>query len=80
MAKKVFWILVGNFILILSQLFVPVVGEVFEGSLLFLLPFVTLFLLGVILALFTVKEKVKGNLRAFLLITGISSSGLFVGV
>jgi uncharacterized membrane protein YdbT with pleckstrin-like domain len=36
--------------------------------------------LGVILALFTVKEKVKGNLRAFLLITGISSSGLFVGV
>lgn len=80
MIKKIFWILIGNFVLILSQFFIPAVGDLFEGSLLFLLPFATFFILGAILIFLTIKKKVKGKRRKFLLLTGASSSGFFIGV
>lgn len=80
MVKKIFWVLVGNFVLILSQLFIPAIRDLFKGSLLFLLPFATFFLLGAILILLTIKKKAKGRLKKFLLLTGISSSGFFISI
>jgi len=80
MLKKIFWALVGNFVLILGQLFIPAIGDSFKGSFLFLLPFATFFLLGVILILLTIKTQVKGKLKKFLLLTGFSSSGFFISV
>lgn len=80
MVKKIFWILVINFVLILSQFFIPLVGDLFRGSLLFLLPFATFFLLGVVLIVTTIRKEAEGKLKKYLLLTGISSSGFFIGV
>ena len=38
------------------------------------------FLLGVVLIFLTVKEKVRGILKKFLLLTGASAAGFFVSV
>lgn len=80
MAKIIFWFLIGNFIFILSQLFIPAIRDLFKGSLLFLLPLVTFFLLGALLIFFTIKEKTKGKLKKFLLLTGVSAAGFFISV
>ena len=78
--KKIFWILLGNFVLILGQIFVPFVQEILKGTFLFLFPFLTFFLLGIFLTILVKKGKIKGRLRKMLLLTGISSSGVFIGV
>lgn len=75
---RIFWALVGTFVLILGQFFVPGVGELLRGSLLFLLPFAIFSLLGAILIFLTLKEKVKGKLKNFLILTGASAAGFFV--
>jgi len=80
MVKIILCALVGNFVLILGQLFIPVVRDLFKKSPFFLLPFATFFLLGAILILLTIKKKVKGKLKKFLLLTGVSSSGFFISV
>jgi len=68
------------FIFILSQFFVPSVQNLLRGSLLFLLPFIIFSLCGAVLIFLTLKKKVKGNLKKFLILTGISASGFFIGV
>ena len=75
-----FLALVGIFLVIVSEFFIPPVRELFKGSFLFLLPFVIFFLLGVVLIFFTIREKVKGALKKFLMLTGISSAGFFVSI
>ena len=81
MAKKiVFWLLMGNFLFIAAQLLLPVVGDLFRGPLLFLAPFIVFFLLGGVLLFLTLKEKTEGKIRKFLLLTGASAVGVFVGV
>ncbi len=80
MVKKIFWILVINFVLILSQIFIPAIRNLFRGSPLFFFSFATLSVLGVILIFLTIKKKVKGKLKGFLLLTGISSPGFFMSV
>ena len=80
MVIKTFWLLLGIFVFVLGQLFVPSIRNLFEGSLLFLLPFIIFSLCGAILILLTLKKKVEGNLKKFLLLTGISASGIFVGI
>ena len=77
MVKGVFWALVGVFLLILSQLFVPVITEFLKGPQ-FLLPHFIFFLLGLVLTFLTLKEGIKGRLKKFLLLTGASASGFFV--
>lgn len=69
----VFWTLVATFIMAVSYLFIPMTMPIRRP----LWPlFVTLaiisFLLGVILIFLTLKEKVKGWSKRFLLLTGIS--------
>ena len=75
-----FWVLIGAFLFILGQFFIPAVTELFRGSLFFLLPFVIFSLLGALLIFFTVKEKIEGALRKFLILAGASAAGFFISV
>lgn len=59
--------------------FIPGVEEVFQGPQ-FLVPPIIFSLLGGVLIFLTTKEKVKGILRKFLILTGSSAAGFFVGV
>ena len=75
---SIFWALLGVFIVIVSVFFLPVFRDLFMGSLLFLLPFAVFFLLGAALIFFTVKEKVGGMPKKFLLLTGASAVGFLL--
>jgi len=75
-----FWALIVVFLLIMSQLFIPLVGELISGPIVFLLPFIIFSLLGIILVFLTIKQKVEGTLKKFLILTGISATGFFVCV
>jgi len=75
-----FWALVGFFLFILSEFFIPVVRDLFKGSELFLLPFIIFSLLGIVLIFLTLKRKIKGTLRKLLLLTGASAAGFFIFV
>lgn len=79
MISTVFSLLVGTFAFIIGLFFIPVVGEIFKGPL-FLLPFIVFFLLGLILVFLTLKKKRKGKLEKLLLLTGVSASGVFIGI
>ena len=79
--KTIFYLLIVNSVLIfLIQFlfFIPIVRYVSIG--LGLLLFVTFSLLGIVLIIFTKKEKITGKLKTFLLLTGYSSAGFFVAV
>ena len=75
-----FYALIGVFLVIVSVFFIPAVGELIEGSLLFLSPFLIFSLLGAALIFLTIKGKVKGKLKKFLILTGISAAGFFVSI
>lgn len=66
--------------MIVSEFFVPVIRDLFRGSFLFLLPPIIFFLLGLALIFLTVKQKTEGVLKKFLILTGTSSTGFFVGI
>ena len=76
----IFWALVGVFIVIVCLFFIPPFRDLLAGSELFLIPFVAFFLLGVALIVLAVKEKVGETLRKFFLLTGASSTGVFVSI
>ena len=76
----IFWALVGVFLVIVSQMFIPAVTEILSGSVLFLVPFIIFSLLGIALIFLTAKARVEGKDRKFLLLTGFSSAGFFVFV
>lgn len=75
-----FWMLVGIFLVFLCQLFIPVFRDLFKGSELFLIPMAVFCLLGLVLLILSVREKVEGKLRKFLILTGASAVGLFIFV
>ncbi len=74
---SIFRALVGVFIIAVG---IMVIRPLLHGIyLLVLLPFITVFfLLGVTLIVLTVKTKVGGMLKKFLLLTGASAVGLLV--
>ena len=76
----IFWALVGVFIVVLCQFFIPAFRDLFRGSELFLIPMAVLSLLGVVLLILTLKERVEGRLGKFLFLTGASATGFFVAV
>jgi len=78
--KIVFWVLVAVFVFIGAQFLIPLIRDLFKGSILFLLPFAVFCLLGLTLIFLTIKGKIKGILKKFLLLTGISASGFFLSV
>ncbi len=73
-----FWILIATFLLILAELFLPVLGRFSRSPLLFLLFFAVLFLLGILLILLTMKEKMGEKLRKSLILTGASATSFFI--
>jgi len=75
-----FWALVAVFILIICLFLIPAFRDLLSGSLLFLAPLAIFFLLGVVLLVFTLRGRVGGRLRKFLLLTGASSAGFFLFV
>ena len=75
-----FWALIGVFLFIISQFFIPAIRELMSGSIIFLLPFFIFFLLGIILVFLTLKQRVSETLKKFLILTGISAAGFFIFV
>ena len=78
--KIIFWLLIVSFLFILCQFFVPGLRDVFRGTTFFLGPMIIFFLLGLVLVVFTVRERVEGKLKKFLLLTGSSAAGFFAFV
>ena len=72
----IFWMLVFIGILILFQFFIPIVKELVKGKV-FLIPIAVFCLLGISLIIFTIK-KIKGKIKSFLLLTGLSAVVFFV--
>ena len=81
---SVFWALVGVFVIVVSMIFIPPAMRLLMpfGFLpaIFLPAIVVFVLLGVALLFLTVKTKVGGILKKFLLLTGASAVGLPVFV
>ena len=78
LALITFWLLIISFLVVASEFFVPVVREFFRGSILFLVPIIIFFFLGLALVISTIKEKVQGLLKKFLILTGVSAAGFFI--
>ena len=74
----IFWALVGVFVVIASVFLIPAARELAMGFLFLIISGVVFSLLGAALIFFTVREKVGGMLKKFLLLTGASSAGFFV--
>jgi len=74
----IFWVLVGIFVVIVSVLFVPAFRESLANFLFVIISGILFFLLGAALIFLTVKGKVRGMLKKFLILTGASSAGLSV--
>lgn len=76
----IFWILVGLFIIIIGQFFIPAVRDLMRGPVLFLTLLAAFGLIGIALLISALKEKTEGKLKKFLLLTGASAAGFFVFV
>jgi len=76
----VFWFLIGAFVLVASEFFAPPVREFFRGSLLFLLPPLIFSLLGGVLIWETLKKRITGKRKTFLLLTGGGAAGFLVSI
>ncbi|MBU3918608.1 hypothetical protein KKC63_01740 [Patescibacteria group bacterium] len=75
-----FWALIIMFFIVLVELFIPGVRNLFKGSKLFLLPLIIFSLLGGLLFFYSLKLKRQGRRRKFLLLTSISACGFFIFV
>jgi len=76
----IFWALVGVFIVIVGVFSIPPLRDVLMGSLFIISSGVVFFLLGVALIILTVREKVGGIRKKFLILTGSASAGIFISV
>jgi len=77
---SIFWALVAVFIVIAGVFLIPVFRELVMGFSFLITSGVVFFLLGVALIVLTVKEKIEGILKKFLLLTGASSAGFIVSI
>jgi len=77
---SIFWALVGIYVVIACVFFIPAVRELVMGFLFLAISGAVFLLLGVALIFSTVKEKVAGMLKKFLILTGASAAGVFVSV
>ena len=77
--KAIFWALVVVFVFIMSYFVIPAfrTREFFSYVSIFGIIY---FLLGIALIFFTIREKIKGLLKKFLILTGASASGSLVSV
>ena len=83
MNKKItaiFWLLILNFVFILCQMLIPAARDLFQGSKLFLAPFIIFFFLGLVLLVLTIKSNAEQPLKKYLLLAGFSAVGIFIFV
>ncbi|MFC1985310.1 hypothetical protein ACFLUW_02795 [Chloroflexota bacterium] len=85
LSRSIFWALIIVFIVLAISIFTPpaAFAPAFRGGLflrLFASSGAAFFLLGVALIVLTVKERVQGILKIFLILTGASAVGLPVFV
>ena len=73
---SIFWALVGVFVVMAIVFAIPAVRELLMGLLFMAISGAVYALLGVALIFLTVKEKVAGMLKRFLLLTGASAVGI----
>jgi hypothetical protein len=73
---SVFWTLVAVFLLLICFFTIPSLRFLVRWFL-FPIPFVAVCLLGIALIILTLKGKVVGKLKGFLLLTGASAGGAF---
>lgn len=76
----IFWALIGVFVVSGIVILVPAIRELVVGLVFIVTAGAIFALLGVALIVFTLREKVEGLLKKFLLLTGASSAGLLVSV
>ncbi len=76
--KVIFWLLFLSSLVVLAEFFVPAFRVLFRGSELFLAPLIIFSLLGLILLVLALKEKIGGKLKKFLVLTGASATGFFI--
>ena len=76
----IFWALIGVFVVAVSIMVIPVVRELVEGFLFMVIAGAVFIVLGALLLWLTVKEKVIGKPKVFLLLTGASALGIPVSV
>ena len=76
----IFWMLLISFLIVLGEFFIPAFRGLLRESELFLLPLIIFSLLGIILLVLTLKNKIEVKLKKFLLLTGASAAGFFVFV
>jgi hypothetical protein len=76
----IFWALIGVFVVAVSVMAIPPVRELIEGFLFMVIAGAVFIVLSAVLLWLTVREKVRGRLRAFLLLTGASALGIPVSV
>jgi len=79
LSLPIFWAL-GVFVVIASVFSIPAFRDLLMGFLFIIISGSVFLLLGVALIFLTVKEKVGGTLKKFLLLTGASAAGIFVFV
>jgi hypothetical protein len=78
---SVFWALVGVFVIVISMITIPrPLMPVWSSQAIFFSTIAVFVLLGVALLFLTVKTKVGGILKKFLLLTGASTVGLPVSI
>ena len=75
----VFWLLAAAFLATVIYFAVPMVIK-YAGFLYVAICGSILFLLGAVLIILTIKQKIRGLLRKMLLLTGASSVGILVSV
>lgn len=71
-----FYALIGSFAVIIATFFIPAFRNLIRP--LFLIMITTFSLLGIILTSLTLKQKVKGSLKKFLILTGASAAGFMI--
>ena len=75
----IFYALLIVGIFTICQILIPAIRNIFNGTF-FLLLLAIFFLLGIMLIVSALKEKVKPGLKKSFLLTGISSAGFFICV
>jgi len=75
-SRSIFWALVGVFVVITSVFSIPAFRELLVGFIFLIISGAAFFSLGVALIVLTVKEKVGGMSKKFLILTGASAVGL----
>jgi len=80
LVRSIFWALVGVFVVIAGVFAIPAARELLMGLLFIIISGVVFGLLGVALIVLTLKQKVGGKFKKFLLLTGASAVGIPVSI